>query len=53
MIKKVENTVPWVYVINYLNGDKLLEGVTKMNFKKQIKKSLELKKLQRENNTKL
>ena len=24
MIKKVENTVPWTYVINNLNGDEII-----------------------------
>ena len=24
MIKKVENTVPWTYVINDLNGDEII-----------------------------
>ena len=25
VIKKVKNTVPWTYVINYLNGEKIIE----------------------------
>ena len=25
MIKKVKNTVPWTYVINDLNGEKIIE----------------------------
>ena len=33
VIKKVKNTVPWAYVINDLNGEKLLEHFTKMNCK--------------------
>ena len=24
MIKKVKNTVPWTYVINYLNGEEII-----------------------------
>ena len=43
VIKKVENTVPWTYVIDNLMGEELLEHVTKTNCKKQIKKNLELK----------
>ena len=43
MIKKLKNTVLWTYVINDLNGEKLLEHYSKNNFKKQIKKNLELK----------
>ena len=38
LIKKVKNTVPWPYVVE------ILERFTKKNCKKQIKKSLELKK---------
>ena len=44
VIKKVKNTVPWSYVIMFLLIKKLLELFTKKNCKKQIKKSLELKK---------
>ena len=44
VIKKVKNTVPWTRVIRYLKLKKLLESFTKENWKKQIKKSLELKK---------
>ena len=33
VIKKVKNTVPWAYVVNDLNGEKLLEHFTKMNCK--------------------
>ena len=25
MIKRVKNTVPWTYVINYLNGEEIIE----------------------------
>ena len=44
MIKKVKNTVRWTYVINGLNGEKLLERFMKKITKKQIKNSLELEK---------
>ena len=40
VIKKVKNTVPWTYVIDYLNG----EDCMKKNCKKRIKKNSELKK---------
>ena len=39
-LKKVQNTVPWMDVNPYY----LLEHFTKKNCKKQIKKSLQLKK---------
>ena len=44
MIKKVKNTVPWTYVISHLNGVEIIEHFMKNNCKKQIKKSLELKR---------
>ena len=44
VIKKVQNTVPWRYVISDLTEKKLLELFAKKNCKKQIKKSLESKK---------
>ena len=48
MIKNIKNTVPWTNVISDLKGEELfylkLERFAKKNCKKQIKKSLELKK---------
>ena len=44
VIKKVKKTVPWAYLINYLNVEKIVRTFYKNNCKKQIKKSLELKK---------
>ena len=38
VIKEVKNAVPSKYVINDLNGEKLLEHFMKKNCKKQIKK---------------
>ena len=44
VIKKVKNTVPWTYVVSDLKDKKICWNVTKKNCKKQIKRSLELKK---------
>ena len=44
VIKKVKNSVPWTYIISDLNQEKLLKRFMKTNCKKQIKKSLEMKK---------
>ena len=44
MIRKVKNTVLWRYVIGEEKGKKLLERFTKRIAKKQIKKSIEMKK---------
>ena len=40
IIKKIKNTVPWTYVINDLNGEKLLLLFTKMNYKALSKMNL-------------
>ena len=44
VIKKIKDTVPWTYVIINLNGKEILDLFTKKNWKKEIKKSSELKK---------
>ena len=44
VIKKVKNTVPWTCIIIDFKAKKLFEHFTKKNCKKQIKKSLVLKK---------
>ena len=40
VISKTKNTVPWTYVINDLNGEKLLEHFMKKNWKRLIKNNL-------------
>ena len=40
VIKGIKNAVPWTYVINDLNGEKLLEHFMKKNCKRRIKKNL-------------
>ena len=44
VIKKVKKTVPSAYLINYLNVEEIVRTFYKNKCKKQIKKSLELKK---------
>ena len=45
MIKKVKNTVLWTYFINGdPNGEEIVGTFYQANCKRQIKKSLELKK---------
>ena len=41
VVSKIENVVPWTYVINDLNGKKLQEVLMKKNCKRLIKKNLE------------
>ena len=42
VIKKVNNTVPWTFAINDLNGEELLEHFMKKNYKRLINKNLGL-----------
>ena len=44
VIEKVKNTLPWANAISDLNGEEIVITFYKKNCKKQIKKSLELKK---------
>ena len=44
VIKKVKNTVLWTYVISDLKGEEIVGIFYGKNGRKQIKKSLELKK---------
>ena len=44
VIKKVQNTVLWTYVISDLQGQEIVGSFYKKELKNQIKKSLELKK---------
>ena len=44
MIKKVKNTVPWTYAISDLNGEEIIGPFYEKECRKQIKKSLDLKK---------
>ena len=44
VIKKIKNTVPWIYVINDLNGTEIIGTFYENNCKRLIKKNLELKK---------
>ena len=39
-ISKIKNTVPWTYVINDLNGEKLLGQFMKKNCRRLINKNL-------------
>ena len=42
--KNKKSTVPWTCVISDLNGEEIVENIYENNFKKEIKKSWELKK---------
>ena len=40
VIKKVENTVPWTYVINDFNGEEVIRNFTKKNYRGRIDMNL-------------
>ena len=44
LIKKVKNSVPQTYVINYLNGEETVRMFYESELQNQIKNNLELKK---------
>ena len=44
LIKKVKNSVPQTYVINYLNGEEIVRMFYESELQNQIKNNLELKK---------
>ena len=44
VISKIKNTVPWTYIINDLMVKQLLEHFIKKNWRRLVKKNLELKK---------
>ena len=41
VVNKIKNTVPWIYVVSDLNGEKLLEAFMKKNCKNLMRKNLE------------
>ena len=45
MIKKVKDTVPWIYVINDLNGGEIAGTFYKNKFEKARQKELRIKRL--------
>ena len=44
LIKKIKNVSLWMYVINDLNGEEIVETLYENELQKPIKKNLELKK---------
>ena len=44
VIKKVENTMPWTFVVSELKDEQILETLYKKICKKQMKNSLKFKK---------
>ena len=44
LLLKVKSTVPWTYLIENLNGEKIIGTFTKKSYKKQVTKKLGQKK---------
>ena len=53
MIKKVKNTVPWTYVINDLNGEKIIEAFYQNKFQKTNQKDFRIEKVTKRKRDKL
>ena len=45
MIKKVKNTAPWTYIINYLNGEESVETFYEKELQKISQKKFRVEKV--------
>ena len=53
MIKKVKNTVPWTYVISYLNGEEILGTFYEKELQKTNQKEFRIEKVIKRKDDKL
>ena len=53
VIKKVKNTVPWTYVINDLNGEKIIETFYEKELQKPNQQGFKIGKVIKRNGNKL
>ena len=53
VIKKVKNTVPWAYVINYLNGEEIIETFYEKELQKTDQQEFRIQKVIRRKGDKL
>ena len=53
VIKKVKNTVPWTYVINYLNGEEIIETFYEKELQKKNQKEFRIEKVLKKKGDKL
>ena len=53
MIKKVKNTVPWAYVINDLNDEKIIETFYEKELQKTNQQELKIEKVIKKEGDKL
>ena len=45
MIKKVKNTVPWIYVINNINGEEIIKTFYEKEFQKTNQEEFRIEKV--------
>ena len=53
MIKKVKNTVPWTYVINYLNGEEIIGTFYEKELQKTNQQEFRIEKVIKKKGDKL
>ena len=53
VIKRVENTVPWTYITNYLNGEEIIETFYEKDLQKTNQKDFRIEKVIKKKGNKL
>ena len=53
VIKKIKNTVPWTYVISYLNREEIVETFYKKEFQEKNQKEFRIEKARKRKDNKL
>ena len=53
VIKKIKNTVPWTYVISYLNREEIAETFYKKEFQEKNQKEFRIEKARKRKDNKL
>ena len=51
--KKIKNTVPWIYVISYLNGEEIVESFYEKELQKTNQKEFRIEKVIKRKGNKL
>ena len=53
VIKKIKNTVPWTYIISYLNREEIVETFYKKEFQEKNQKEFRIEKARKRKDNKL
>ena len=53
VIKKIKNTVPWTYVISYLNREEIVETFYQKEFQEKNQKEFRIEKVRKRKDNKL